>query len=452
MRVAVVLVLSALTLHAQSGHEAQTEQEEFRVYTDHPRLFLKAQRLRLLKRERERTSMRWIQFEALVRGGAQMPEPGFALALYHAVTGDAEVGKRAVEWALPASADIRQTALVFDWCQDVLTPAQSKTLSAKLAAAARDASSKDIRAIRTRALAAIAAADESGDRGEAALRDVIDRWWRKQMAPALVQGHDVASGDETFALLELLHATRDNLTIDLRTGAPEYFKQLPQFYVTSHYPAPYPAAENEYRIPVYKGAGQPNLDSAAISRVAGLCQVAYDTNAVENQFLQGWLMQDRFLLRGRLGSPYEFMWANPYQPGLSYAHLPLAFHDPRSGDLFIRSSWDEDAIWFGLYRGEAQVFRDGHITVLRQNAASSKQTPKVEVGETATVVLGRAGATFTATGAELFVIGLRPEHNYDVEVEDEEMIELKTDHSGTLRIRLPHDQETGIRLRDRSPS
>src|ERR1700676_4472325 len=114
MRLAVVVILSCLALHAQS------EEDVFRVYTDHPRLFLKAQRLRLLKRERERQSMRWMQFEALVRGGAQMPEPGFALALYHAVTGDADVGKRAVEWALTASADIRQSALVFDWCQDVL--------------------------------------------------------------------------------------------------------------------------------------------------------------------------------------------------------------------------------------------------------------------------------------------------------------------------------------------
>ena len=76
----------------------------------------------------------------------------------------------------------------------------------------------------------------------------------------------------------------------------------------------------------------------------------------------------------------------------------------------------------------------------------------MDVGETASVALGRAGTPFTASGAELFIIGLRAEHNYDVEVEDEEMIELKTDHSGTLRIRLPREQETGIRLRDRSPS
>src|SRR5260370_32465326 len=111
MRFAVMVVLSCLALDAQS------EDDVFRVYTDHPRLFLKAQRLRLLKRERERQSMRWIQFETLVKGGAQMPEPGFALALYYAVTGDAAVGKRAVEAAVGPSVDVRQAAVVYDWWQ-----------------------------------------------------------------------------------------------------------------------------------------------------------------------------------------------------------------------------------------------------------------------------------------------------------------------------------------------
>jgi hypothetical protein len=446
MRLAVLILLSGLALHAQ------TSEDEFHVYTDHPRLFLRAQRLRLLKRERERQSMRWTQFEALIKGDAQMPEPGFAFALYHAVTGDASAGKRAVDWALAPAADVLQSAYVFDWCQDILTPPQSKVLAAKLTAAARDTSMKDIRSVRTRALAAIAAADETGDRAESAVRDIIQRWWGKQMAPQLNQGRDIAPGEDTFAVLELMHAIRDNTTIDLRTSAPDYFKQLPVFYVTSHYPAPYPAAENEYRIPVYKGAGQPDLKSAALSRVAGLELVAYDTNALENQFVQGWQMQDRFLLRGTLGSPYEFLWANPYQPGLSYAHLPLEFHDPRSGDLFIRSSWEEDAVWFGLHDGEAQVFRDGHITVLKQTAASAAQAPKVPVGDTATVVLGRPGLLFRASTASLFVIGLKPQHDYDVEVDDEEMIELETDHAGTLEIVLPKDQESGVRLTDRSQS
>ena len=440
-RLALIIVTCCFALHAQS------EDDVFRVYTDHPRLFLKTQRLRLLKRERERQSMRWMQFETLVKGGVQMPEPGFALALYYAVSGDSAAGKRAVEAALAPSADVHQATLVYDWCQEIITPAQSKTLAAKLVAAARDSSSKDIRAVRTRALAAIAVADELGDRGESVLRDIIEGWWRKQTAPTLAQGRDLAPGPDTLALIELLHAVRDNLNIDLRESAGGYFKQLPQFYVSSHYPAPFPAAENEYRIPVYRGAAQPDLNSAAMSRVAGLALVAYDTNAFESQFVQGWLMQDRFLLRGTLGSPYEFMWANPYQPGLSYAHLPLVFHDARSGDLFIRATWDEDATWFGLYQGEAQVFRDGRITVLRQNPSSSAQTPKVPVGETAVVVLGRPGARFSSSVANVFVIGLKPHQNYEIEVDDEEMNEFETDLAGTLQIAVPREMESGVRIR-----
>jgi hypothetical protein len=57
---------------------AQTTDDPVAVFTEHPRLFLRAQRLRLLKRERERASPRWQQFETLVAGGAPMPEPGFA--------------------------------------------------------------------------------------------------------------------------------------------------------------------------------------------------------------------------------------------------------------------------------------------------------------------------------------------------------------------------------------
>ncbi len=442
MRVAAAILLCAGTARAQSGGE------EYRVYTEHPRIFLNAKRLRLLRRERERQSMRWMQFEALIRGNAQMPEPGFAYALYHAVTGDGASGRRAVEWALSPAADLRQTALVYDWCQDALTPAQGKTMAAKLMAGASDRARAGIGAIRTRALAAIAAGDAMGDRGEAALKDLIERCWREGMAPELEAGGDIAPGADMLALLELLHAVRDNLNIDLREPAADYFRKLPQFYVSCHYPAPYPATENEYRIPVYSGGSQPDLKTAALSRAAGFGIVAFDTNAEQTQYVQGWLMQDRFLLRGALGSPYEFLWANPYQPGLSYAHLPLAFHDGRSGDLFLRSSWDEDAIWFGLYGGEAQVFREGHITVLRENAGS---TGKIAVGDTATVALARAGARLTAPGGALFLLRLDPRRAYDVEVDDEEMAEVETDRAGTLELELPQDRESGIRIHERTP-
>ena len=77
-----------------------------------------------------------------------------------------------------------------------------------------------------------------------------------------------------------------------------------------------------------------------MARAAEMAMVAYDDNALESQYLQGWLMQDRFLMRGGWGV-YEFLWANPYQPGLSYFHMPLVFHEVATGHLFARTSWDK---------------------------------------------------------------------------------------------------------------
>ena len=53
---------------------------------------------------------------------------------------------------------------------------------------------------------------------------------------------------------------------------------------------------------------------------------------------------------------YEFLWANPYQPGLSYFHIPLVFHDRLTGHVFARTSWDEDATWVGYFDGHLQMF------------------------------------------------------------------------------------------------
>ena len=99
----------------------------------HPRIFLGTRRLRLLRRERERQSLPWNQFQLLMAGKAPMPEPGFAQALYYQVSGSAESGREAIAWALGSSADLRQLALVFDWCQDLLTETQMKALDAKIA-------------------------------------------------------------------------------------------------------------------------------------------------------------------------------------------------------------------------------------------------------------------------------------------------------------------------------
>ena len=43
--------------------------------------------------------------------------------------------------------------------------------------------------------------------------------------------------------------------------------------------------------------------------------VAFDTNALESQYLQGWLMQDRFMMRGALGACTSFCGPIRISPG-----------------------------------------------------------------------------------------------------------------------------------------
>jgi hypothetical protein len=428
---------------------AQLATDEFRVYTDHPRLFLTAQRLRLLKRERDRDSMRWRQFSLLVQAAAQLPEPGFAYSLYYSVTSDTEIGKRAVEWALGPGADLRQLALVYDWCQPVLTAAQSRTLAAKIGRLVAQKPAASVEARRDRVLAVIATADGANHPEEAALRETAVDWWKAQLAPKLLDGRVTLAHHELFALLEILHAIRDNLKIELRENAPGYFQELPKYQVLGNYPAPLAAPENEYRVPVYKGSGQPNLDHAALARAAGLSMVAYDNNALENQYLQGWLIQDRFMLQGTFGAPYEFLWANPYQPGLSYFQLPILYHDKHSGALFLRSNWEDDAVWFGLYQGESQLFQDGRVSVLNRLGPIAPDPKPIAVGE-ASVMLGRSPLRFSMEGGITLIVGLKPRQKYLVEVDDEELRDLESDTIGTLVLEYPADRAAGVRIQEAS--
>jgi hypothetical protein len=182
-----------------------------------------------------------------------------------------------------------------------------------------------------------------------------------------------------------------------------------------------------------------------LSRAAELAMVAFDANAEESQYLQGWLMHDHFQLRSALGAPYEFLWANPYQPGLSFTLLPLVYHNRDSGTVFIRSDWEEGADWFGFFNGSAQLFREGRVSKL-----SLSGTPPLAL-HSAVVIFG--DSRFRVKLAEeqdaVIVIGLVPNRVYQVEVDDEEVFEELADRGGVLVLDVPHEKEVGVRLRAR---
>ena len=417
------------------------------VSADHPRLFLRPARLRLLRRERDRTSVRWQQFDGFISADAPMPETAFAHALYFQISGNREAGRKAVSWALGPGTDLRQLALVFDWCQELLSDAERRALITRIEQRmAQTAPDESISAVRSLALAAIVLFDHAPQTPNRELQRITRIWWERKIAPALNAGKNVISRDDAYALWELLHAVRDSTNLDLRESCRKFFKEFPIEHLMSYYPAPFPGEDNDFRIGMMTQSGEPDLQQAALSRAADLAVVAYDTNAEESQYLQGWLMHDHFMMRGAFGAPYEFLWANPYQPGLSFTHVPLIYHSAISGRLFVRSDWEDTAEWFGYFDGAAQLFRDGRrISINVKNPAEplSLASAVISWGSAAPKLRVKLGEDQEA----VILVGLTPARTYQVEVDDEEVFEQIADPGGVLVVDVPSGKETGVRVR-----
>ncbi len=435
---------------ALAAATAQTPEYNGDYLTDvaHPRLWLPARRAKLLARETTRDALRWVQFNTFIRGGVKMPEPGFALALYFAATQSKEHGRQAVEWAKsPASTDLRQLAIVFDWCQPLLAETESKALVSKIEGLlAKSAAAQDLPAVRDRVIAALAIAGHTESAPHTRyIKPAIEVWWKTKIVEPIRAGQNPIELRDHLALVELFHALRDNLEIDLRESANKHFAVLPVYHLLAHYPAPFPGAENEYRVPLMKTHGEPDPREMARSRAAALAMVAYDNNAQEMQFLQGWLIQDRFLLRSTYGIPYEFLWANPYQPGLSFHYLPNVFHDPASGRLIIRSTWEDDAVWYYQSGGIVQMFRDGRVINMKQEQIDKQ----IEMGNTI-LLPSNLSTKFEVNSGDstlhYYVVGLKPSSRYEMEVDDEELRDVKTDPGGVLELNFPKERAAAVLL------
>src|SRR3954447_15885021 len=127
MRHAILILFLAITCLTTTALAAV---EDFKVYTERPRLLLNQRRLKLLRRERDRQSLRWNQFELLMKGKAALPEQPFASALYGQILNESGPCNTALQAA--GSADARQIAIVLDWCSAFISEAQQQQLKSRL--------------------------------------------------------------------------------------------------------------------------------------------------------------------------------------------------------------------------------------------------------------------------------------------------------------------------------
>ena len=277
-----------------------------------PRLLLNAQRLRRLKRDRERKTARWVAFENRVMTVPDSPERGFELALYYAITGDEAKGREAVEWAV---GHARLSALVLDWCGPVVSAEQKRKLSevgvtmgvgrASVFARERDAWFHQLVFGDS-----VPAAPDLGTK----MADLVRGAYR--------------NADDLYALCELIYAVRANTHVDLRDADVHFFAVLPELLLLS-------ARPNELNKPDWR------------MHVAALALVAIDPNLPGSQFLQSWALEDAQTLREGPGVAYELLWADPYLPGVGYQNMEPWVYDDH-GHLFARASWDPNSCWVGI--------------------------------------------------------------------------------------------------------
>ena len=141
-------------------------------------------------------------------------------------------------------------------------------------------------------------------------------------------------GTTIYAICEYLAVVRSTQHVDLRQDDPKFFSGFPVELLLSLKPA-------QVQHPDW------------MTHIAALALIALDPNLEGSQFLQGWALQDSQMLRDGPGVAYEFLWADPYLPGVGYENLDPWTYDS-NGRLFARTSWKPDSCWIALSTAPVQ--------------------------------------------------------------------------------------------------
>lgn len=280
MRFTPFALLSWLLFYTSAVYAAELEHV--------PKLVLNAQRLHRLQLDRQRQTVRWLNFEARIESATNSPERGFELALYYAVTHDQQRGREAIAWALTHRCDARQFAWILEWCDALMSSEERQKLqTAECISVPVDA--KDL----------VRPLENGGFMDARAL----------------------------YADCEELIALRANGGDDLRESAAHFFSRLPIEFLLSLKP---------------EQVERPDW----MTHVAALALVAVDPNLEGSQYLQGWAIEDRQTIRDGPGVAYEFLWADPYLPGVGYQNLEPWIYE--GGHLFARANWEPGACWIAI--------------------------------------------------------------------------------------------------------
>jgi hypothetical protein len=420
------------------------------VYTRHPRLWLDNGRGDRLRQEVQRESERWRQLQSLDQNGASFPEEPLWLALQFQAAGAEPAGRRAVEWALSMAAssqgfsnaaNLRLGAVVFDWCYELLSEQHRRELAASLGAAASAIASQngvDAGSVRSGVLAALAVADD-WEGSEQALLDLIQRRWRGEIQPALLRGEAPDRAAGLMATLEIFHAVRYNLEQDLWRESEAVFRALPRVQMLRYYPRTLETDTGYSRELAQPSAVKLDAQSESTpARIAEMMLVAYENTLEEYQFLQGWIRHDAYVLRDAYGAVYEFIWINPYLPGLSYSTSPPVAYDAVRGRVFARKDWGDEDLWAGYFDGELQIYAEGELMVIEPE---SQQAPLTFPG--AAVVLARPPMSFEVElpppgGAHetpaIYLVGLREGQTYEVRVNGSRRRPYRAERGGIVVI------------------
>ncbi len=245
------------------------------------------------------------------------PERGFELALFYAVTHDRERGREAVNWGLAHVCERRQLSLISDWVGELASPDQQKILRT-VACAYNGRILPVALGLRDSLFEAIINGLTDPAQFEVSNKRLIDD---------LSEARTLDPAD-LYAAVEYMMAMRNLMRADLRESDPHFFSLLPKEFLLSLTPQ---QVEHPDWMP----------------HIAALALVTLDPNLENAQFLQGWAMENRQMLPDGPGVAYEFLWADPYLPGIAYQNMDPWIYDP-AGRLFARTDWDPTSCWASI--------------------------------------------------------------------------------------------------------